>query len=53
MKLELKNLKQSNKQENLQKEPQTECCGSKLTNETGECCGALKEGNTDVAKTTI
>ena len=53
MELELKNLKRNNNQESLQEKPQSKCCGSRLTNETGECCGALKEDNTNVTETTI
>jgi hypothetical protein len=53
MELELNNLKQNDKQRNSQQKPQIECCGSKLTNETGECCGALEEDSTDVTEITI
>ena len=53
MELELKNLKQNNKQENSLKTPLTKCCGSRLTSETGECCGMLKDQDNDATETTI
>ena len=53
MGLESKNLKQDSKQENLPTTPLTECCGSRLPSETGECCGMLKDQDNDATETTI
>tara|TARA_X000001388_G_C2125799_1_gene83129 strand:- start:84 stop:245 length:162 start_codon:yes stop_codon:yes gene_type:complete len=53
MELESKNLKQDSKQKNLPATPLTKCCGSRLTNETGECCGTLKDQDNDATEITI